>query len=55
MKLTKKRLHKVISNRNKQTRKKFDVQSKKFKHSNTYRNKKPFNLHNKSIKQMANI
>ncbi len=50
MKLTKKRLHKVISNRNKQTRKKFDALHKKFKHSNTYRNRKPFNLHNKSIK-----
>ena len=50
MKFTKKRLQKVINSGTKQTRKKFQGLCKKFKHSNTYKNKKSFNLHNKSIK-----
>jgi hypothetical protein len=55
MKLTKSRLQKIIHNKNgNQTRKKYKAQIKLLKHTNTIRNysslKKPFNLHNKTIK-----
>jgi hypothetical protein len=51
MKLTKARLQKIINNKeNKQTRKKFNKHIKVLTHSNTSRNRKQFNLLNKSIK-----
>jgi hypothetical protein len=53
MKLTKKRLQKIIHNKGKQTRKKFKKTAKIFKHSNTFRQKKQFNLKNLSLKQIT--
>ena len=51
MKLTKARLQKVINNKfGKQTRKKFKKQLKLLNHNNTVRNKKDFNLRNKTIR-----
>jgi len=51
MKLTKSRLQKIIKNsNNKQTRKKFKKHLKVLNHTNTARNKKQFNLCNKSLK-----
>ena len=51
MKLTKSRLHKIISINNKQTRKKFKKHIKVLNHTNTYRNRKQFNLHNNTLKR----
>ena len=50
MKLTKFRLQRTINNTNKQTRKKFKKHIKVLHHTNTQRNHKQFNLHNKSIR-----
>jgi hypothetical protein len=50
MKLTKYRLHKIINKCRKQSRKKFNTNLKLLKHHNTCRNKKYFNLHNRSLK-----
>ena len=50
MKLTKHRLQKIISKNGKQTKKKYKTHLKVLKHYNTARNRRPFNLHNKSIK-----
>lgn len=51
MKLTKARLQKVINNKfGKQTRKKFKKQLKLLNHNNTVRNKKDFNLRNRTIR-----
>jgi hypothetical protein len=53
MKLTKARLQKVINNNNnKQTRKKFKKHIKLLNHTNTARNKKQFNLLNRTIKNL---
>ena len=53
MKLTKVRLQKIIGNNTgKQTRKKFKRHIKVLNHSNTCRNKKQFNLHNRTIKNI---
>ena len=50
MKLTKVRLQKIINNKSgKQTRKKFKKNIKVLNHTNTARNKKHFNLHNKTM------
>lgn len=53
MKITKKRLQKIIHNRGKQTRKKYKKTAKILKHTNTsinYGKKKQFNLRNNTIK-----
>jgi len=50
MKLTKYRLTKQINSTNKQTRKKYNKYEKKFGHSLTEKNKKPFNLKNKTLR-----
>lgn len=50
MKLTKKRLQKIIHNNGKQTRKKYKKGTKILKHTNTSRNKKQFNLRNTTLK-----
>jgi len=50
MKLTKIRLQKTINNTNKQTRKKFKKNLKVLNHTNTQRNRKQFNLHNRTIR-----
>jgi len=57
MKLTKKRLEKIIFNNGKQTRKKYKKTSKILKHTNTARHKKQFNLRNYTLKftEMVNI
>jgi len=52
MKLTKKRLQKIINNNGKQTRKKYKKSLKKLQHTNTVRNKRQFNLHNRTIKNV---
>lgn len=53
MKLTKSRLQKIMNNKTgKQTRKKFKKHVKVLNHTNTVRNKKQFNLHNRSIKNV---
>lgn len=52
MKLTKKRLQKIINNNCKQTRKKYKKQFKILKHTNTARHKKPFNLRNTTLKKI---
>lgn len=52
MKLTKYRLQKIIAKNGKQTRKKYKTNLKLLKHHNSVRNKKPFNLHNRSIRQV---
>jgi hypothetical protein len=49
MKLTKARLQKIINNHGKQTRKKYKNTNRILKHTNTFRNKKQFNLHNKTL------
>ena len=51
MKLTKKRFQKIINNSGKQTRKKYKKTDKIFKHTNTARHKKLFNLRNTTLKQ----
>jgi len=50
MKLTKYRLQKIISKNGKQTRKKYKTNVKLLTHHNTARNKKQFNLHNRTLK-----
>jgi hypothetical protein len=51
MKFTKARLQKIIANiNNKQTRKN-NKNIKVLHHTNTIRNRKQFNLHNKTLKQ----
>jgi hypothetical protein len=50
MKITKYRLQKIINKNGKQTRKKFKGNKKILTHTNTVRNKRPFNLLNRSIK-----
>lgn len=53
MKLTKVRLQKIIGNKNgKQTRKRFKKNIKVLNHSNTVRNKKEFNLRNRTIRNV---
>jgi hypothetical protein len=52
MKLTKVRLQKIIRNNGRQTRKNFKKNIKVLNHTNTVRNKKQFNLHNRSIKNI---
>jgi len=52
MKLTKKRLQKIINNNGKQTRKKYKKTFKILKHTNTARHKKQFNLRNTTIKNI---
>lgn len=52
MKLTNKRLHKIINNNGKQTRKKYKKTHKIFKHTNTARYKTQFNLRNYTIKHI---
>lgn len=52
MKLTKSRLQKIINNScGKQSRKKFKKYHKVLHHTNTVRNKKQFNLCNKTLKR----
>jgi hypothetical protein len=51
MKLTKSRLQKIIVRSNFQTRKKFKKHHKVLHHTNTVRNKKQFNLSNKTLKR----
>jgi hypothetical protein len=54
MKLTKARLQKIINNKeNKQTRKKVNNHIKVLNHTNTARNKKQFNLLNRTIKHWS--
>jgi len=53
MKLTKFRLQRTINNTNKQTRKKFKKHIKVLHHTNTKRNRKQFNLHNRSIRNWS--
>ncbi len=51
MKITKARLQKILTNKNKkQTRKHYKRNIKLLHHTNTYRNNKPFNLNNRSLK-----
>jgi len=50
MKLTKVRLQKIINNNGKQTKKKYKHLTKIFKHTNTIRNKKQFNLRHTTLK-----
>ncbi len=51
MKLTKARFQKIINNKNgKQTKKKFKKHIKVLNHTNTFRNKKDFNLLNRTIR-----
>ena len=53
MKLTKVRLQKIINNKSgKQTKKKFKKNIKILNHTNTVRNRKQFNLHNRTIKNV---
>jgi hypothetical protein len=52
MKLTKARLHKIINNNGKQTRKKYKRTSRILKHTNTARYKKQFNLRNTTLKSI---
>lgn len=55
MKLTKFRLEKIINNKNKkQTRKRQKNGIKLLNHTNTVRNKKSFNLCNRTIKNVSN-
>ena len=53
MNITKKRLDKIISSSNAQTKKGRRRNLKVLKHSNTSRNKKQFNLRNLTLKQMV--
>jgi hypothetical protein len=50
MKITKKRLKRIIYSNGKQTRKKYKKTTKILKHTNTIRNKNSFNLRNSTIK-----
>lgn len=52
MKLTKNRLQKIVNNNGKQTRKKYRKSTKILKHTNTFRNKKQFNLRNTTLKHI---
>ena len=53
MKLTKIRLQKIINNKTgKQTKKKFKKNVKVLNHSNSVRNRRQFNLHNRTIKNV---
>ena len=53
MKLTKVRLQKIINNKTgKQTKKKFKKNVKVLNHTNTVRNIRQFNLHNRTIKSV---
>ena len=53
MKLTKIRLQKIINNKTgKQTKKKFKKNVKVLNHTNTVRNRRQFNLHNRTIKNV---
>jgi hypothetical protein len=53
MKLTKVRLQKIINNKTgKQTKKKFKKNVKVLNHSNSVRNRRQFNLHNRTIKNV---
>lgn len=55
MKFTKARLQKIITNiNNKQTKKK-NKNIKVLNHNHTFRNKKQFNLHNKTLKQFYTL
>jgi hypothetical protein len=55
MKLTKARLQKIINNKHgKQTRKKYKKNIKVLNHTNTVRNKKDFNLLNRTIRNWSN-
>lgn len=51
MKLTKVRLQRIINNNNKQTKKKLKRNIKVLTHTNTIRNKKQFNLLNRTIRK----
>jgi hypothetical protein len=51
MKITKYRLQKAINNTNNQTRKKYKTNIKLLNHTNTNRNRKQFNLLNRTIKR----
>jgi hypothetical protein len=53
MKLTKKRLQKIINNNGKQTRKKYKKTTKILKHTNTARQKKKFNLKTNTLKNIT--
>ena len=53
MKITKARLEKA-RNANNQTRKKYKSTKKLLTHTNTFRNRKPFNLRNNTIKNYIN-
>ncbi len=56
MKLTKARLQKIITNKNgNQTKKKYKKNLKLLHHTNTVRNKKEFNLLNRSIRNWTKI
>ena len=55
MKLTKSRLQKIIVCSKVQTRKKFKKHLKVLNHTNTARNKKQFNLCNKTLKHWEKI
>ncbi len=55
MKLTKARLQKILTNKNgKQTRKKYKRNIKLLNHTTTVRNKKDFNLLNRTIRNWSN-
>jgi hypothetical protein len=53
MKLTKSRLQKIINNNNKQTRKIFKKNIKVLHHNSSFKNKKQFNLRNKTLKNLV--
>ena len=53
MKITKARLEKA-RNANNQTRKKYKSNKKLLTHTNTFRNRKPFNLRHNTIKNYIN-
>ncbi len=53
MKLTKFRLTKQINGQGKQTRRKFKKELKLLNHSNTSKAKKPFNLKNRTLKNLT--
>ncbi len=54
MKLTKARLQKILTNKNgKQTKKKYKRNIKLLNHTNTVRNKKEFNLLNRTIRNWS--
>ncbi len=51
MKISRRRLQNIINTINSQTRKKYKKDRKTFKHTNTYKSRKDFNLHNISVKK----